>query len=154
MEDVREIGDICNALKLENQVCFPLYAASRAIMRKYTPILAELDLTYTQYIVMLVLWERRILTVGELGKLLKLDTGTLSPLFKTMEAKGLLRKIRQRQDERIVCVEITEIGESLKEKAANIPEKIRKCVELSDEELMNLKSLLEKIINAKEEKEK
>ena len=105
-----------DCLLLKNQLCFPLYAASREILRKYTPLLKELDLTYTQYIVMMVLWEEKKLTVGELGKKLFLDTGTLSPLLKSMEKKMLLRRTRDCVDERIVMVDITEEGEALKEK--------------------------------------
>ena len=106
-----------DCLLLKNQLCFPLYAASREILRRYTPLLKELDLTYTQYIVMMVLWEEQKLTVGELGKKLFLDTGTLSPLLKAMEKKNLLRRTRDSVDERIVMIEITQQGEALKDKA-------------------------------------
>lgn len=135
-----------DCLLLKNQLCFPLYAASREILRKYTPLLKELDLTYTQYIVMMVLWEEKKLTVGELGKKLFLDTGTLSPLLKSMEKKKLLRRTRDCVDERIVMVDITEEGEALKEKAVSIPEKMGGCLALSEYEAKTLYSLLYKIL--------
>ena len=135
-----------DCLLLKNQLCFPLYAASREILRKYTPLLKELDLPYTQHIVMMVLWEEKKLTVGELGKKLFLDTGTLSPLLKSMEKKMLLRRTRDCVDERIVMVDITEEGEALKEKAVSIPEKMGGCLALSEDEAKTLYSLLYKIL--------
>ena len=135
-----------DCLKLENQLCFPLYAASREILRKYTPFLRELDLTYTQYIVMMVMWESKKLTVGDLGKKLFLDTGTLSPLLKAMEQKGLLTRTREKGDERVVKVEITPAGEELRERAVNIPEEMGKCINLSAEDAKNLYSILYKIL--------
>lgn len=136
-----------DCLLLKNQLCFPLYAASREILRRYTPLLKELDLTYTQYIVMMVLWEEKKLTVGELGKKLYLDTGTLSPLLKAMEKKKLLRRTRDSVDERIVMIEITSEGEVLKEKAVSVPEEMGKCVNLSPDEAKTLYSILYKILN-------
>ena len=135
-----------DCLKLENQLCFPLYAASREILRKYTPFLKKLDLTYTQYIVMMVMWESKKLTVGDLGKKLFLDTGTLSPLLKAMEQKGLLTRTREKGDERVVKVEITPAGEELRERAVNIPEEMGKCINLSPEDAKNLYSILYKIL--------
>jgi DNA-binding MarR family transcriptional regulator len=137
-----------DCLKLENQLCFPLYAASREILRKYTPFLKELDLTYTQYIVMMVMWESKKLTVGDLGKKLFLDTGTLSPLLKAMEQKGLLTRTREKGDERVVKVEITPAGEELRERAVKIPEEMGKCINLSPEDSKNLYSILYKILGA------
>ena len=133
-------------LKLENQMCFPLYAASREILRKYTPFLKEIDLTYTQYIVMMVLWEHKKLTIGELGKKLYLDTGTLSPLLKSMAAKELLTRTRQKDDERIVNIQITQKGEELKEKALEIPEKICGCFKLPKEDAKTLSRILNTIL--------
>lgn len=135
-------------LRLENQLCFPLYAASREILRKYTPFLKKLNLTYTQYIVMMVLWEEKKVTVGELGKKLFLDTGTLSPLLKSMEKKSLLKRTRDSVDERIVKIEITEQGEFLKEKAVAIPKKVSECVKLSPQEAKNLYKILYSIIQS------
>ncbi len=135
-----------DCLLLKNQLCFPLYAASREILRRYTPLLKELDLTYTQYIVMMVLWEEQKLTVGELGKKLFLDTGTLSPLLKAMEKKNLLRRTRDSVDERIVMIEITQQGEALKDKAVSVPAEMGKCVDLTPDEAKTLYSLLYKIL--------
>ena len=135
-----------DCLKLENQLCFPLYAASREILRLYTPLLKKLDLTYTQYIVMMVLWEEKEITVGELGKKLFLDTGTLSPLLKSMEKKSLLSRKRDSKDERIVKILITEEGENLRQKALSVPEKIGRCLNISPEESKTLYEILYKIL--------
>ncbi len=137
-----------DCLLLKNQLCFPLYAASREILRRYTPFLKELDLTYTQYIVMMVLWEEKKLNVGDLGKKLFLDTGTLSPLLKAMEKKNLLRRTRDSVDERIVRIEITAEGEALREKAVSIPAEMGKCMTLSEDEAKSLYSILYKILGA------
>lgn len=141
-----------DCLKLENQLCFPLYAASREILRMYTPLLKEIDLTYTQYIVMMVMWEKKTLTVGELGKSLYLDTGTLSPLLKSMEKKSLIKRQRNSLDERIVEISITEEGENLKEKAASIPQKIGSCLKITKEEAETLYKILYEIIDSGEKK--
>ncbi|MBR4600335.1 MAG: MarR family transcriptional regulator [Treponema sp.] len=135
-----------DCLKLENQLCFPLYAASREILRKYTPLLKKIELTYTQYIVMMVMWDKKSLTVGELGKSLYLDTGTLSPLLKSMEEKGLLTRSRDKNDERVVTIAITQKGEELREKALSIPEAVGKCLSLSPEESKTLYTILYKIL--------
>ena len=134
------------SLRLKNQLCFPLYAASREILRKYTPILKDLNLTYTQYIVMMVMWEHKALKVGEISRLLYLDTGTLSPLLKAMEEKGLIERKREKNDERVVTISITEKGESLKEKALSVPQELGKCINLSPEEAKSLYEILYKII--------
>ncbi len=135
-----------DCLKLQNQLCFPLYAASREIMRKYTPLLKPLDLTYTQYIVLMVLWEEKEISVGELGKKLFLDTGTLSPLLKSMEKKKLLTRTRGKADERMVSIVITEEGMALREKAVTIPQQMGGCLTLSEAEAAQLYSLLYKIL--------
>ncbi len=135
-----------DCLKLQNQLCFPLYAASREIMRKYTPLLKPLDLTYTQYIVLMVLWEEKEISVGELGKKLFLDTGTLSPLLKSMEKKKLLTRTRGKSDERMVHIVITDQGMALREKALSVPQQMGGCLTLSDEEAAQLYSLLYKIL--------
>lgn len=135
-----------DCLKLSNQLCFPLYAASREILRMYTPLLKKIDLTYTQYIVMMVLWEEKEVNVGELGKKLFLDTGTLSPLLKSMEKKNLLTRKRDSKDERIVKIMITEEGQLLKEKAVTVPQKIGGCVNLSAEDAQTLYKILYKIL--------
>ena len=135
-----------DSLKLENQLCFPLYAASREILRKYTPLLKKLDLTYTQYIVMMVLWEHASLTVSEISRFLYLDTGTLSPLLKTMEEKGLVQRARQKGDERVVTVTITPAGKALREKALVVPEQMGKCINLTPDEAKNLYAILYKLL--------
>lgn len=141
-----------DCLKLENQLCFPLYAASREILRKYTPLLKEIGLTYTQYIVMMVLWEKKSLTVGELGKMLYLDTGTLSPLLKSMEKKSLIKRERNSSDERIVEISITKEGEGLKEKAVSIPQKIGSCLNITKEQAESLYKILYNILGSGESK--
>ena len=109
-------------LKLSNQLCFPLYALSKEITRRYTPFLQALDLTYPQYLVMLVLWEKEPQTVGSLGARLYLDSGTLTPLLKRMEAAGLVRRTRDPEDERRVVIELTESGKILRNQAVYVPE--------------------------------
>ena len=133
-------------LKLENQLCFPLYAAAKAVVNRYKPFLDEIDLTYTQYIAMMVLWEHKSVGVKELGKHLYLDSGTLTPLLKRLESKGFVRRVRSSQDERVVTITITDAGEKLKEKARAIPGKIGKCMPLSQEEAGTLYALLYKLL--------
>ena len=139
-----------DALKLENQLCFPLYACSREIIKQYTPFLDPLDLTYTQYITMMVLWEKSSVTVKELGKCLYLDSGTLTPLLKKLELKGYLTRQRSLEDERNLIVTITETGEALKDKAVSIPAKIAQCSRLEPEEAEVLYRVLYKILNSME----
>lgn len=133
-------------LKLENQLCFPLYAASREIIKQYRPYLDELDITYTQYITMMVFWEEKKISVKELGKKLYLDSGTLTPVLKSLEAKGYVNRYRSAEDERVLLVEITESGEALKEKAISIPGKVSGCVHLDSDESIQLYQLLYKIL--------
>ena len=135
-----------STLKLENQICFPLYAASRDVIKRYKPYLDDMGLTYTQYITMIVMWEEKSITVKELGKRLYLDSGTLTPLLKKMEAKGLITRKRSFEDERNLIVTVTEEGERLKEMADGIPEKILACSEISLEEAVTLRALLLKIL--------
>ena len=137
-----------DALKLENQLCFPLYACSREIIKRYKPFLDELDLTYTQYITMMVLWERKTLTSKELGNYLFLDSGTLTPLLKKMEAKGLLSRRRSEEDERNLVVSITGAGEKLRDKAVEVPEKIARCANLDEEDAATLYRILYKILKS------
>ncbi|MBR1524125.1 MAG: MarR family transcriptional regulator [Lachnospiraceae bacterium] len=111
-------------LKLKNQICFPLYACSRKIVNSYTPYLKPLGLTYTQYIVFMVLWEEEKITVGELGRRLHLDTGTLTPLLKTLEKNGYVTRERSKEDERVTQISITPKGDALKEECRDIPFKV------------------------------
>lgn len=135
-----------DTLKLENQLCFPLYAASREVIKQYRPLLDELNLTYTQYITMMVFWQEKKINVKDLGKKLFLDSGTLTPVLKSLEAKGYVRRYRSTEDERVLMVEITETGESIKEKAISIPETLASCLKLNQQEASQLYSLLYKIL--------
>ena len=135
-----------DALKLENQLCFPLYACSKEIVRAYTPHLDELGLTYTQYITMMVMWEHKELRVKEVGRLLYLDSGTLTPLLKKLEEKGFLTRRRSETDERDVIVTITESGEALKEKAVHIPARLGGCVDLEPRKAKELYDLLYEVL--------
>ena len=134
------------ALKLCNQVCFPLYACSKEIIRKYKPFLDEIDLTYTQYITMMVLWEKKSVNVKTLGESLYLDSGTLTPVLKKLESKGYIKRERSSEDERNLVVSITKEGEDLRDKAISIPGKMGTCVKLTPEEVGCHYNLLYKII--------
>ncbi len=137
-------------LKLENQLCFPVYAASRLITREYQPYLDKLGITYPQYLVLLVLWEAESLPVNDIAKKLILNTNTITPLLKRMEQLGLIKRQRSEKDERKVLVELTENGVKLKEEAAKIPEELAKSLlksKLSVEELISLKDQLNEIIS-------
>lgn len=136
-----------DALKLENQLCFPLYACAKEVVRMYTPLLDEIGLTYTQYIAMMVLWQKKELSVKELGEFLYLDSGTITPLLKKMEAQGLVVRARNSSDERSVIVSLTEQGEILRDKAVEIPAKIGSCLPLEKDEAQTLYVLLYKILN-------
>lgn len=134
-------------LKLSNQLCFPLYACAKEIVRAYTPLLEPLGLTYTQYIAMMVMWEHKSITVKEMGQLLYLDSGTLTPMLKKMEKAGWLKRRRSSEDERLVILSITEAGERLQEQAAEVPLKMQSCVKLSSEDAMQLYRLLHELMN-------
>lgn len=133
-------------LKLENQLCFPLYACSKEIVRHYKPFLDKVDLTYTQYITMMVFWEVRETNVKELGKRLFLDSGTLTPVLKTLESKGFITRERSKDDERNLIVKITEKGLELRDLCADIPMKIGSCVKLDVEKAYNLKLILDELL--------
>ena len=134
------------SLKLENQLCFPLYAAAKEVVRLYKPLLDELELTYTQYIAMLALWQGGRLSVKELGEKLYLDSGTLTPLLKKMESAGLVRRERSEADERSVLVSLTEKGWALRERAASVPGRMFACLPLTQEEAAALYALLYKVL--------
>lgn len=135
-----------DALKLENQLCFPLYACSREMIKLYKPFLDKLELTYTQYITMMVLWECRQMTVKELGNRLYLDSGTLTPLLKKLEEKGLVDRRRSTADERNLIVTITPTGDALRAQAEHIPIEMEKCCNLDTQERKTLYSLLYKML--------
>ncbi len=132
----------------QNQLSFPLYAVAKEGVRLYKPFLDEIGLTYTQYIAMMVLWEKRSLTVKELGEYLYLDSGTLTPLLKKMEAQGIVSRQRNAADERSVIVSVTNAGEALRERAATIPERIGACLPLTKNEAETLYQLLYKVLHA------
>ncbi len=135
------------SLKIENQLCFPLYACSRSVIKQYTPLLDQIDLTYTQYITMLVLWEHKELNVKQLGQYLFLDSGTLTPLLKKLEKKGLITRKRSVEDERNLIVTITEEGEALRESAIDIPAKVGAGLSMTPEESDELYRLLYKVLD-------
>lgn len=139
-------NDKYEVLKLENQLCFPLYACARELIKLYMPLLDEIGLTYTQYISMMVLWAEKTLTVKELGKRLYLDSGTLTPLLKKLETKGLITRTRSSDDERNLIITITDKGEQLKEQAVSIPGRIAKHSPLTPEESLTLYKILYKIL--------
>ena len=138
-------------LRLGSQLCFPLYACSKEIVRRYAPLLEPYNLTYTHYIVMMVLWEKKEVTVSDLGKQLYLDSGTLTPLLKKMEEAGFVTRERCHEDERVVTVTVTEKGMELREKCREIPAKIGMCVPLAQEEAMTLYQLLYKVLGQTQE---
>ena len=143
--------DKYDVLLLDNQICFPLYACSKEIIRRYKPLLDEIGLTYTQYITMLALWEEKKLSVSGLGEKLYLDSGTLTPLLKTLENKGLIRRKRLENDERVLEVELTTKGEELKDRALGIPAKIAGQTNLTGKEAVELYRLLYKVLGVEEE---
>lgn len=133
-------------LKLENQLCFPLYACSREVVRRYTPMLDELGLTYTQYLTMMALWEYGSMPVGELCEKLYLDTGTMTPLLKKLESKGLVTRTRSDADARRVDIELTEAGVAMKEAARFVPISMGQCLNVSPEDAAELVRLLRKVL--------
>lgn len=133
-------------LKLENQLCFPLYVASKEIVRKYKPILDRYNITYTQYLVLMALWEYGTQSVKEIGDRLYLDSGTLTPLIKKLEKKGLLTRKKNEEDERIIFVSLTKKGQAFRDEAEKIPVEISSCVKLDKNEAITLYSLLYKAI--------
>jgi MarR family transcriptional regulator, organic hydroperoxide resistance regulator len=136
------------ALKLKNQLCFPLYACARKVVSLYTPHFKPLGITYTQYIAFLVLWEKDGITVGELGKTLYLDNGTLTPLLKKMEDEGYLVRTRSKEDERVVTITLTQKGHELREAAKDIPQEVGSCLKLSPPEAKELYYLLYKVLES------
>lgn len=140
------MSDKYDVLKLSNQLCFPLYVCSKEVVRGYKPFLDEIDLTYTQYITMMALWEKEEINVKDLGEILYLDSGTLTPVLKKLEQKGYICRNRSNEDERVLIVTLTPEGEKLKEKAVEIPGKISTCISLSKEEALTMYQLLHKLL--------
>ena len=141
MENSRAI-DKYDCIRLDNQLCFPLYACAKEVVRQYRKPLDEIGLTYTQYVVMMVLWENGGMTEGELGKRVHLDSGTLAPLLKRLEKQGLVNRIRPDNNERKLFLTLTEEGEAMKEKAVMIPEAMKGCIPLAEEDMVLLRDLL------------
>ena len=136
-----------DSLSLKNQICFPLYLCSKEIIRKYTPYLNELDLTYTQYVVMMYFWEKQESNVKQISKILLIDTGTLTPLLKKLENKGYIERNKSLKDGRNLDVKVTKKGMNLRDKALQIPKKVWECLNLSENEIKDLYIILNKILN-------
>jgi len=148
MESIKR--DQYDSIRLENQFCFPLYACAKEVVRQYRKPLASLDLTYTQYIVMMVLWEFGGMTEGELGRIVRLESGTLAPLLKRLEKQGLIERIRPESNERKLFLKLTPAGEMLKQKALAVPCAMQDCMQLPKEELLLLRDLLNKALQGME----
>ena len=146
--------DKYDSLKLENQLCFPLYAVSKEIIRRYKPFLDELDLTYTQYITMMVIWEEKCINVRDLGHRLYLDSGTLTPVLKKLEKKGYIARCRSTEDERSLNIYITEEGKALRDQALIIPKKMGGCISISQADFETMyRTLYQMLDNFSEENE-
>ncbi len=141
--------DYHEALKLENQLCFPLYAAARDVIARYTPLLKPLGITYTQYLVFLVLWEKDGIPVGEICEKLRLDNGTLSPLLKKMQAGGYIEKHRSAEDDRVVVISLTQKGKDLFDEAKEIPLKLAGCIKFPPDKAKQLYDLLYELLATK-----
>ena len=141
-----KVSDKYSSIRLKKQLCFPLYACAKEVVRQYRKPLEALNLTYTQYIVMMVLWEFGSLTEGELGRQVHLDSGTLAQLLKRLEKQGFINRVRLESNERKLLVSLTEQGEALKDRAVNVPREMDGCIPLSEEELLLLKKLLDKAL--------
>ena len=144
MESVKQ--DKYDCIRLENQICFPLYACAKEVVRQYRKPLERLGLTYTQYVVMMVLWEFGGMTEGELGKRVHLDSGTLAPLLKRMEKQGYITRIRPETNERKLLIELTAAGHALKDQAIEVSCEMEGCLNLAQDERRQLKELLDKAI--------
>lgn len=149
---MKKMNEEYDSLKIENQLCFPLYACSKEIIKRYKPLLDKLELTYTQYIVMMVLWDKKKMNVKSLGEVLFLDSGTLTPVLKKLETKGYIRRSKALEDERNLIIKVTEKGMDLRKKAKDIPAELSKCVSLTQEEATDLYKILYKILDKINEK--
>lgn len=147
-------ADPSDCIKLDNQICFPLYACAKEVTRQYRKPLQDLNLTYTQYIVMMALWEHGKMSEGELGQIVRLDSGTLTPLLKRLEKQGYINRIRPADNERKLLISLTEQGDNLKERAESVPGAVKNCLGLPDEELSQFKGLLEKALRNMETAER
>ena len=145
------MADKYEALRLQNQLCFPLYACGKGIVKRYKPFLDELGLTYTQYITMMVLWEHEQINVKDLGGYLYLDSGTLTPVLKKLENMGYITRKRDTEDERVLIVSLTKEGKELQDKALPVPFQIGSCIHLEPDEAETLYKLLYKLLGELEE---
>ena len=152
MKTTQDGSNRYESIRLENQLCFPLYACAKEVTRQYRKPLDNLNLTYTQYIVMMVLWEHGSMTEGHLGRIVHLDSGTLTPLLKRLDKQGLINRVRPENNERKLFISLTDKGEALKEQALSVPFEMENCLNLSKEELIQLKILLDKALVRMEEK--
>ena len=143
-----------DSLKLENQLCFPIYLCSKEIIRRYTPFLDKLDLTYTQYIVMMYFWEKEKSNVKDISKTLLIDSGTLTPLLKKLEKKGYIKRVRSTIDERNLEVTITEKGMNLREEALSVPKNMKECIQLEEKDAKNLYKIMYQLLYNIEKEEK
>lgn len=143
---IETINTVCEELRLDNQICFPLYACAKEIVRQYRKPLEELNLTYTQYLVMMVLWEHGGMTEGQLGKIVHLESGTLTPVLRRLEKAGYINRIRPKNNERKLFLSLTEEGTVLKERAKAVPAIIQGCISLSEEELLLLRDMLNRVL--------
>lgn len=141
-------------LRLDNQLCFPLYACAKEVVRQYRKPLEELNLTYTQYICMMVLWEHGSMTEGQLGEKVHLESGTLAPLLKRLDKAGYINRIRPKTNERKLFLTLTKEGEKLKEKAKKVPAAMQGCIPLPAEDLIRLRDLLNRALAGMDQKEK
>lgn len=135
-----------DAILLQNQICFPLYALSKEITKLYRPLLEALDITYPQYLVMMVLWEKDEQSVSDIGEKLSLDSGTLTPLLKRLESKSLINRVRNKKDERVVEISLTENGQNLKLQACSIPTAMMEKMNVDTNELHNLKQMIDALL--------
>ena len=135
-------------LKLENQLCFPLYACAREVVKKYKPFLDDIDLTYTQYVTMMVLWEKPVVTSKEIGDKLHLDSGTLTPVIKKLAEKGLVTRSRSPEDERNLVVALTDAGRDLRQRALSIPGQVSQCICLAPEDAQALYRILYQLLGS------
>ncbi|MBR2989753.1 MarR family transcriptional regulator [Candidatus Saccharibacteria bacterium] len=136
-----------NPLRLKKQLCFPIYLCSKEIIRRYAPLLKELDLTHTQYIVMMYFWEKKQSNVRDLGRALLLDPSTLTPLLRRLEAKGYITRVESKLDRRNLDIAITDKGARLEEKALSVPEVMQRCIDLPEDEAKVLYNLVNKALN-------
>ena len=146
-DDIRSPEEMPQLL-LDSQLCFPLYAAARKVVNHYTPFLKPLGITYTQYIVLLALWESGSATVGDLCRRLYLDNGTITPLLKKMEEAGFIARSRSKQDERVVTVTVTEAGWELRQAVKDVPFQVGSCIPLTQEDALSLYRLLRKLMGS------